>query len=101
VDETFGADGLRRVIGSREAKQRADYARRIARTAPLKVRLQQLARIRTQEGYMAEMRPEWRGFLFIENHCPICAAATACLGGSDVSDDRRCVYRVTRATTSG
>jgi ABC-type histidine transport system ATPase subunit len=101
-----------------EAKQRADYARRIAPAAPLKERLQQLASVRTEEGYMAEVHPAGPGaFLFIENHCPICAAATACQGfcateldlfrsvlGSDasvertehiVSGDRRCVYRVT------
>ena len=84
----------------------------------MKERLQQLAGVRTEEGYMAEVRPAGPGvFLFIEHHCPICAAATACQGfcateldlfrsvlGSDasvertehiVSGDRRCVYRVT------
>jgi predicted ArsR family transcriptional regulator len=67
---------------------------------------------------MAEVQPAGGGdFLFIENHCPICAAATACQGlcatelslfrdvlGPDasvertehiVSGDRRCAYRVT------
>jgi predicted ArsR family transcriptional regulator len=120
VGSTFGPGGLQRVIESREAKQRVEYARRISPSAPLKERLQQLARVRTEEGYMAEVRPEGRGaFLFIENHCPICAAATACQGlctteldlfrtvlGADasvertehiVSGDRRCVYRVTAA----
>ena len=30
---------------------------------------------------MAEVKPDGeRAFLFIENHCPICAAATACQG---------------------
>jgi predicted ArsR family transcriptional regulator len=119
VGETFGSDGLQRVIASREAKQRADYGRRIVPVAPLKERLRQLARIRTDEGYMAEVRAEGRGgFLFIENHCPICAAATMCQGfctteldlfrsvlGPDVSiertehivsGDRRCVYRITK-----
>jgi hypothetical protein len=36
----------------------------------------ELARIREEEGYMAEWNPEQDGSLFlIENHCPICAAA--------------------------
>jgi len=123
VGSTFGPTGLQRVIESREAKQRVEYGRRIARSASLKERLQQLARVRTEEGYMAEVRPDGRkAFLFIENHCPICAAATACQGlctaeldlfrsvlGSDVSvertehivsGDRRCVYRVTAAADS-
>jgi predicted ArsR family transcriptional regulator len=29
---------------------------------------------------MAEWRAEGDGFLLIENHCPICAAAAACQG---------------------
>jgi predicted ArsR family transcriptional regulator len=118
VGTAFGPTGLQRVLESREAKQREEYARRIAPAAPLKERLQQLARVRTEEGYMAEVRPDGPGtFLFIENHCPICAAATVCQGfcateldlfrsvlGANasvertehiVSGDRRCVYRVT------
>jgi predicted ArsR family transcriptional regulator len=123
VGHAFGPKGLQRVLDSREAKQRADYARRIAPSAPLKERLQQLARVRTEEGYMAEVKPDGRGgFLFIENHCPICAAATACQGfcateldlfrtvlGPQasvertehiISGDRRCVYHVTVAAPS-
>jgi predicted ArsR family transcriptional regulator len=84
----------------------------------------QLARVRTEEGYMADVRPDGRGgFLLIENHCPICAAATACQGfctteldlfravlGPDasvermehiVSGDRRCVYSVRPGSASG
>jgi predicted ArsR family transcriptional regulator len=123
VGNTFGPTGLQRVLDSREAKQRADYARRIVPSAPLKERLQQLARVRTEEGYMAEVRPDGRGgFLFIENHCPICAAATACQGFCAteldlfrtvlgphasvertehiISGARRCVYHVTVAAPS-
>jgi len=117
VGQTFGPKGIQRVIESRSATQRVDYARRIVPSGPLKKRLRQLADVRTEEGYMAEVRPDGRGrFLFIENHCPICAAATACQGfctteldlfravlGPDVSvertehiisGDRRCVYAV-------
>jgi predicted ArsR family transcriptional regulator len=118
VGKAFGPKGIERVLDSRLAKQREDYQARIERKAPLKERLRQLARARTEEGYMAEVRTDPRGgFLFIENHCPICAAATACQGfctteldlfravlGPGVSvertehilsGDRRCVYRVT------
>ena len=120
VGQTFGPKGLQRVIESRSARQKVDYARRIVPSATLKERLRQLADVRTEEGYMAEVRPDGRGrFLFIENHCPICAAATACqwfctteldlfraVLGPDVSvertehiisGDRRCVYRVRTA----
>jgi len=117
VATTFGPQGMQRLLEAREAKQRRAYSARITKGAPLHTRLQQLARVRSEEGYMAAVRRDGRGrFLFIENHCPICAAATACQGlcateldlfravlGPDVSiertehvvsGDRRCVYTV-------
>jgi predicted ArsR family transcriptional regulator len=118
MQETFGAEGLSRVLVSRCARQRTDYAKRIRPRDPLKKRLDELARVRTEEGYMAEVREEeGGGFLLVENHCPICAAANACQGFCSteldlfrsvlgpgvevervehiVSGDRRCAYRVT------
>ena len=118
VEDAFGEAGLKRVLESRYAKQRADYLRRIPPALALKGKVQKLARIRTEEGYMAEVKPTGRGtFLLVENHCPICAAATACKGfcvteldlfravlgpgvvvertEHIVSGDRRCAYRIT------
>jgi predicted ArsR family transcriptional regulator len=115
--DAFGEAGLKRVLESRYATQRADYLRRIPPSLPLKEKVQKLARIRTEEGYMAEVKPTGKGaFLLAENHCPICAAATACKGfcvteldlfravlGPGVvveraehilSGDRRCAYRI-------
>ena len=44
-------------------------------------KLKELARVRTEEGYMAEVRGDKNGsYLLIENHCPICAAANSCQG---------------------
>ena len=81
LNQTFGPDGLRRVLQSRGAQQQASYAERIPQSAPLARKLQALARIRTEEGYMAEVHRQPGGdFIFTENHCPICAAATACQG---------------------
>ena len=116
VQDAFGADGMTRLLDARSARQRADYAARITPSAPLARKVQQLARIRTNEGYMAEVKRDSAGFLFIENHCPICAAATVCQGfcateldlfrsalGPGVSveraehilaGDRRCAYRI-------
>src|SRR5262245_42124772 len=57
VSETFGAAGMRRVLDTRSAKLLADYT---ARTAPFKsieAKLRELARVRSEEGYMAEVRP--------------------------------------------
>lgn len=118
LGEAFGPAGVARVLDARSAKLRADYAARTASHRSLEGKLRELARVRTEEGYMAEVRPHGgTGFLFIENHCPICAAATACQGFCTteldlfrsvlgpaavveraehiVSGDRRCVYRVT------
>ena len=118
MQETFGADGLDRVLASRSARQREDYAKRIRPADPLAKKLEELARVRTEEGYMAEVRPEdGGGFLLVESHCPICAAANACQGFCStelelfrsvlgpgvevervehiVSGDQRCAYRVT------
>src|ERR1044071_5882771 len=80
MQETFGAEGLGRVLASRCARQQADYAKRIRAADPLEKRLRDLAQVRTEEGYMAEVRAdeEGKGFLLVENHCPICAAANAC-----------------------
>jgi predicted ArsR family transcriptional regulator len=117
LSDTFGDAGLERVIQSRFAKQRADYLNRIPHPGSLKEKLRALARIRTEEGYMAQVKPEPKGsFLLIENHCPICAAATVCKGfcsteldlfravlGPGVSvervdhilsGDRRCAYKI-------
>jgi predicted ArsR family transcriptional regulator len=118
MQETFGAEGLNRVLASRCARQQADYAKRIRAADPLEQKLKELAQVRTEEGYMAEVRAEEEGggFLLVENHCPICAAANACQGFCSteldlfrtvlgpsvevervehiVSGDQRCAYRV-------
>src|SRR5215813_11398651 len=117
VKDAFGQEGLERVLTSRCARQRTDYGKRIRPTDSLDRKLAELAKVRTEEGYMAEVRREDDGsFLLVENHCPICAAANACQGfcstelelfrsvlGPGVSveraehiikGDNRCVYRV-------
>lgn len=116
MSEIFGEDGLEKLIAHREAESRKTYAEAVATAADLPGKLDALARLRTQEGYMAEVARDGDGYLLIENHCSICAAATACQGfcrselklfkdvlGPDIkvertehqlSGDRRCVYRI-------
>ena len=117
VKDAFGDEGLERVLTSRCARQRADYGKRIRPADSLQKKLAELAKVRTEEGYMAEVRREADGsFLLVENHCPICAAANACQGfcsteldlfrsvlGPGVSveraehiikGDQRCVYQI-------
>jgi predicted ArsR family transcriptional regulator len=117
VREAFGTAGLARLLELRTRDQIALYRRRVPERGALPVRVEALAAIRTDEGYMASSRPQPDGsVLLFENHCPICAAAVACTGlcakelevfqavlGPKVSIERaehivagarRCAYRV-------
>ena len=79
IGKLFGQDGLDKLIAEREAEARKRYTEQC--TAPsLKKRLQQLADMRTLEGYMAQVQVHEDGLLLIEDHCPICAAASSCQG---------------------
>lgn len=80
VIQVFGVKGMDRLIGAREEAMRARYTESMRGARSLKARLARLVELRSREGYMAELRPEGDGFLFIENHCPICTAARACTG---------------------
>ena len=121
VRSTFGEDGLDRLVSERSRQQKEGYRRRMpGPDAPVEARVESLAAIRKDEGYMAEWSREADGsWLLAENHCPICAAATACQGfcrdeletfrellGPDVTvtrtdhllaGARRCTYRISAA----
>jgi predicted ArsR family transcriptional regulator len=76
----FGQAGLDRLIARREADSRSAYEARLAGARTLAERVARLAQLRADEGYMAEWREDAGGFLLVENHCPVCAAAKACQG---------------------
>ncbi len=80
MQETLGEQAVDKVISRHEEKMLACYRQEIDMNAALEDRISKLADIRTREGYMAEYEKADEGFLFIENHCPICVAATACQG---------------------
>jgi iron-sulfur cluster biosynthesis transcriptional regulator SufR len=116
VTEAFGSEGLERLLEIRTRQQIEAYREQISAASPIQQRLEALANIRTDEGYMAEIESLPDGsFLLIENHCPICAAATACTGLCSqelevfqstlgdvaiartehlIAGGRRCVYRI-------
>jgi len=114
---TFGDEGLDKVLSVRARQQVSAYRQQISPKASLRKRVEALAAIRSSEGYLAEVKAQKNGhFQLIENHCPICAAATACAGlcGSElqvfreilgpgvsvertehiVAVARRCVYEI-------
>lgn len=81
IEDMLGTEALDRVIAAREARTRTQYEAAMAGYGSLKDRVAKLTELRTGEGYMATMEETDDGaFLFIENHCPICAAASFCQG---------------------
>ena len=70
---------LDRLIAHREARTLAAYRAALAELPDLAAKVERLAALRSAEGYMAAAsRDADGGLLLVENHCPICAAATRC-----------------------
>ncbi|MBD8065263.1 transcriptional regulator [Devosia sp. PTR5] len=77
----LGEAALDAVISVREAETSHAYQTALATRRGLRDRVAALADLRTREGYMADWSEQDDGtLLLVENHCPICAAATACQG---------------------
>jgi predicted ArsR family transcriptional regulator len=124
LQEIYGDEGMRKILAARTRQQEADYAQAIRAEAGLKERVKTLARLRDQEGYMTEVETvPGGGFRLIENHCPICTAASTCQGFCEsewqvfskligpgarvtreehlLSGARRCVYSISPVTARG
>lgn len=80
IRETLGEPALEAVIEARENNTNFKYNHEIKNADALEDRVNKLAEIRSREGYMATYEKSEEGFLLIENHCPICAAAQICQG---------------------
>jgi predicted ArsR family transcriptional regulator len=79
VRSSLGPAALDTIIATREAETRAAYESVIADQLSLRDKVAALTDLRSAEGYMADWREQEDGsLLLVENHCPICAAATAC-----------------------
>lgn len=74
----FGDDGLEKLIEHRESTIKTHYAQILADKIDLVSKLDALAKVRSDEGYMATVEQEGDIYWLLENHCPICAAATKC-----------------------
>src|SRR6266481_1399508 len=55
LNDAFGLEGLQQILNRRTERQRAQYSAKIPAAIPLRKKLEQLARMRTEEGYMAEV----------------------------------------------
>jgi predicted ArsR family transcriptional regulator len=123
IRAALGDAGLTRVVEARTQRQLESLLEIIPASAPVRDRLEALARRRTAEGYMAEVVDAPDGsLLLVEHHCPICDAASECqlfcsteltlfqdALGPDVtvrrekhllSGNERCVYRVSSRPAS-
>ncbi|ABS63330.1 putative transcriptional regulator [Parvibaculum lavamentivorans DS-1] len=122
IRRVFGEEGLDRLIAERERDMRLLYEG-ATRKALLAERVEALAELRARDGYMARVERDGDDLLLIEDHCPICAAATACQGfcrselsifrmvlGPDavverdeylLDGGRRCSYRISARAASG
>ena len=110
----FGDEGMQAVLAYNEEGLKSNYAKMLEGAQNLEDRVKKLAEIRNSEGFMASYEKNDEGYLLIENHCPICEAASVCqkfcqvefqvfteLLGSKVkriehlfSGGRRCVYQI-------
>jgi predicted ArsR family transcriptional regulator len=117
VRSELGERALEQLVAARERTMEAQYAEAMKGAKGLKARIKRLVELRNRDGYMAEWTTRDGGYLLVENHCPICAAATACIGfcrselemfskllGPDVTvtrvehlieGARRCAYEIT------
>ncbi|MDM1294147.1 transcriptional regulator [Sphingobacterium sp. N143] len=80
IKQLLGENALDLLISDRESKVFQKYNLALSEAKSLENKLDIITRKRTEEGYMAEWKKEAECYLFIENHCPICAAATECQG---------------------
>ncbi|WEK33531.1 MAG: transcriptional regulator [Candidatus Pseudobacter hemicellulosilyticus] len=116
VKKLLGENALDLLISEREKQTLQRYETAMAGMDSIDQRLDKLSQIRSEEGYMATWKKENEEYFLVENHCPICAAATECQGfcraelknfqqliGQDfdvdrvqhiISDGQRCVYRI-------
>jgi predicted ArsR family transcriptional regulator len=116
IINAMGGDTMQAVIDVYEESGKKKYHEEIDTINDLEQKIEKLVEIRTREGYMAEYAKNDEGYLFVENHCPICAAATICQGfcsselntfrsvlGKEVSinrvshiiaGERRCAYQI-------
>ena len=120
IRSELGEAALAQLLERRREQITTAYRKRLAREPDIAKKLTALADMRSAEGYMArlEKQPQ-EGFLLVEDHCPICAAAMICQGFCSIelaifqdligpgwrierhdhvlTGARRCTYRITPA----
>jgi predicted ArsR family transcriptional regulator len=121
VRSELGETAFSRLLQRRANEIAGAYRKKLVGETDMPGKLAALAEIRSAEGYMARVEElPGDGYLLIEDHCPICAAATVCQGFCSIelevfkslldegwqierqdhllSGARRCTYRITPAS---
>ena len=80
MKEALGDDAVDKVIDRHQESLQERYSAEIDQDNNLEERITRLVELRTSDGYMADYIKENDHYLFIENHCPICSAASVCQG---------------------
>lgn len=79
IRSALGEETLTQLIDARNDKIEAAYRTQLKNTTPeLQQQITRLAELRSDEGFMAEVRLLPDGWMLIENHCPLCTAASNC-----------------------
>lgn len=115
VQNIFGQEALQLLVDIKKERDFLRYEDVLSGSENTEEKIERLTEIRNKEGYMAEWEKVEDGYIFIENHCPICAAATQCGGlcksefdnikrllgevniertDHTIKGDRRCAYRI-------
>jgi len=123
IHSELGDAAFTRLLDRRTREITASYRKKLERQTDVVQKLRALAEIRAAEGYMARLEAQPDGaFLLVEDHCPICAAATICQGFCSVelkvfqnllgpdwqinrqdhlfAGARRCTYQIARTSGS-
>ena len=116
VKNLLGENAVDLMINDRENQVYERYEQQTQHSKTMEERLEHLSKIRSEEGYMAEWKTENGEYFFIQNHCPIGAAAAECHGFCDAelsnfkkligngfqiervqhirSGEHRCIYKI-------
>ncbi len=78
IKTIFGDESLSQLIEYREHQAQLKYAKQLLNVDSILNKLMIIAKLRSEDGYMAEVQTLGDYYLLIENHCPICAAAKKC-----------------------
>jgi len=79
IVDSVGEDGLSKLLQARSAKQKQEYKTAMVSETTLQQKLETIAEIRNEEGYMTSLLFEDKNtFTLTENNCPISNAAGKC-----------------------